>query len=1039
MKKKFRCIGGLLSALIFMLAAVPTAAFPVTAEEAAIDISEESASAQAGETSGTCGENLTWRLDVDTGAMYISGTGEMDNWYYSYYYESLSPWYDLSAQIRTVVVESGVTSIGDYAFYTCTNLTSVALPDSVTSIGYSAFLGCTQLESATLPEHLSHIESYAFYGCASLTETHIPDEVTSIEDYAFYGCTSLSKVTLPDGLASIGQSAFRECTSLATLTIPESTADIGGRAFYNTPWLEAKQAKNPIVVINGIVIDGRTCSGEVVLPDDVTCIADYAFYLCTDLTSVTIPNGVTRIGNFAFNYCTLLTGITLPDSVVDIGRYAFDGCTNLASITIRNPYCRIYDEENTLPDTTKIYGYENSFAAHYAESYARTFSVLAGEPTVQYTYEITPLIAPFNNYFFIQTDNPDPTSFRFVDVDSVYSEEATLTWHRTSFADVEYDDAQTLRVNGGYIFYSGSTDGGQLMLQCENANDTWVDFGLTITLPTLCDQADYLIQTYATSSDFFENMDAVQAGFSSICLYSGSYIRGSVYRSDDFWSVSTSPHIDQYFYIYSPYDRRDNQSLFASAIYPFRYDSLGFPSIMARVSQRLDSTSSYTWSSTSHAYIEVTYGGETHTYGGAGNGEGQGLTPDKISRIFTFSETDQTFTLEEIHQLLLAYAAVEMEDDIPRTDALTWTDITETVGEGAWARVGGGYTYLYKRNDRNSYSAEEWGVGNSIYWGGSLGFGSDTWVDGRYINTHERYVAGETLEDHPQSDIILFQITLPVVSYDSSYQYSSETGQYEYTYENISVEEITQNVRYIYDETEDIWKANRDATSIMGCSYNTLAAMTEKGLIDAKYLDAVQLTHEEVASLEVDRNTNVAPTEYYLYDGSAAPGTLISATDTPSTTTTTATESTTTTTTTTIETTTEPITESTAMTTTTDLTTATIATETTTTNNSTTESTATTVTSTESATTAATTETTTETIPEYTLGDLDDNGVIDTIDAFYTLIAYASVSAGRDDGLTDAQRMAADVDRDGWISTTDAYKILIYYATMSAGGTPSWD
>ncbi len=497
-----------------------------------------------------------------------------------------------------------------------------------------------------------------------------------------------------------------------------------------------------------------------------------------------------------------------------------------------------------------------------------SMGILSYAEETQYTYEITPLLEPFNEYFFVRTDNPNPESFRFIDKSSVYSDESTITPVTTAYADVIYEDVETYRVNGGYIFSSFTTDGGEVQLQTHGGGyfDTWEDAEDTFTLPELCDDIDYLIDTYATETAFFDNMDAVQSGFSSICLYSGSTIRGElVVYEDEFWSVCTSPHIDQSFYLYSIYGRKDSKRLFTSSIYPFRYDSLGFPSVMGVVSQRLDSSSTYEWSQTSHAYIHVTYGEETHTYGGQGNGKGQAISEDKISRFYSFDEAEN-ITLDGTYDLLFEYATVEMIDDIPKENALTWSDICNTVGEGSWIRNIGGYSYLYKANDSDSYSTSDVGTGSSLYWGGSLGYYSDAWVDGRYISPYEEYVPGAVLADFPTSKIIVFEDVVPVLDYTTSWEYDSETESYKRVYDNIEVTETTGTVTYIYDETLGCWKSSNG-------DYNLILEFIEQGLVDEKYIDILQLTYEEAQQLGVDRNTNKNPEWGYIYDGTTEPGT----------------------------------------------------------------------------------------------------------------------------------------------------------------------
>ena len=137
--------------------------------------------------SGSCGENVTWTLTAD-GTLTISGTGAMTD----YTYDSRSPWYSCRTYIKRVVMQQGVTSIGDHAFWDCSGLTSVTIPDGVTSIG-----------------------DYAFSGCAALTSVEIPNGVTAIGGSTFSNCIRLAKVTIPKSVTSIGKNAFYYCESIA--------------------------------------------------------------------------------------------------------------------------------------------------------------------------------------------------------------------------------------------------------------------------------------------------------------------------------------------------------------------------------------------------------------------------------------------------------------------------------------------------------------------------------------------------------------------------------------------------------------------------------------------------------------------------------------------------------------------------------------------------------------------------------------------------------------------------------------------------------
>lgn len=511
-----------------------------------------------------------------------------------------------------------------------------------------------------------------------------------------------------------------------------------------------------------------------------------------------------------------------------------------------------------------------------------------------YTYEITPLLAPFNQYFYLKTDNPDPKSFRIADKDSIYvdsDETAVLEAEEAIFSDVEYEDETTWRVNGGYIFYSGVTDGGEVVVQEVKSRDywgdpeEWGDTDIKLTLPKLSDYLDYLVDTYGKGNTFFEKLSNIQSGLSEICLYSGSYIRGEVVRAEDYWALSSSPHVDQTLYIQSPYTRDDNKPLFASYLYPYIADSLGFPSIMASVAGKLDSTAEIKWSETSHAHINVTLNGETKVYGGQGNGKGQGLSEDKITKFFKFDGTDN-LTLENLKALLDGYSKVEMENDIPQTDNLTWSKVTKSVGSGEWVSLLGitsvfgmssdkAFTYLYKADDKDSYATTDSEVGGSLYWGnGSLGTPSNVWVDGRYINNYEVFEPGAKFEDHPTASILLKLPDVPTITYTSKSQYNPATEMYETTYEITKLTESEQTIKYEYSTEKDCWETYFVMPVTESLNRKVpVEEMVEQGILDKKYLDMLTLTREEVEKLGVDRNTNNVPTAGLIYDGTAPAGT----------------------------------------------------------------------------------------------------------------------------------------------------------------------
>ena len=357
MKKSKRIISLLLS-LILTLSVFNI--IPSTAGAAESDIAE------TGATSGTTGD-CTWTLD--NGVLTISGNGKMGDYNSTHKngsYVTTAPWGGYS--FNTVVIESGITSIGEYAFYNCRSLTSVNIGNSVTSIGSYAFRSCTSLTSVTIPDSVTSIGSGAFNYCEGLTSVNIGNSVTSISKYAFMYCWSLTSVTIPDSVTSIGWEAFYGCSGLTSVTIGNSVTSIGGEAFDYTAWYK----NHP----DGLVYAGKvaygmkgSCPSEVVIKDGTASITTYAFRSCTSLTSVTIPDSVTSIGSLAFYGCTSLTSVTIPDSVTSIGNSVFSGCSSLTSVTISDSVTSIGYEafyncwsltSVTIPDSVTSIG-EDAF------------------------------------------------------------------------------------------------------------------------------------------------------------------------------------------------------------------------------------------------------------------------------------------------------------------------------------------------------------------------------------------------------------------------------------------------------------------------------------------------------------------------------------------------------------------------------------------------------------------------------------------------------------------------------------------------------
>ncbi len=277
-----------------------------------------------GMVGGYCGttdhkEDVVWRYD--NGTLTISGTGEMAD----YIYLNTRPWHNYSENIKTIVIENGVTSIGECAFCECNGLTSISIPASVTSIGAEAFNGCSKLTTVSIPASVTSIGNYAFGYCSALTSIEIPASVTTIGEEAFNN-TALTSIEIPASVTSIGNGVFNDCEKLTSITVAEGNAnysnDTNGALFNKGMTTLIKYPKG-----------NNADSYEI--PASVTSICEKAFADCEDLETVTLPDNVTSIGDDAFNN-TALTSIEIPASVTSIGKGAFHLCSSLASVKLNS-------------------------------------------------------------------------------------------------------------------------------------------------------------------------------------------------------------------------------------------------------------------------------------------------------------------------------------------------------------------------------------------------------------------------------------------------------------------------------------------------------------------------------------------------------------------------------------------------------------------------------------------------------------------------------------------------------------------------------
>ncbi|MBR7073305.1 MAG: leucine-rich repeat domain-containing protein, partial [Eubacterium sp.] len=390
-------------------------------------------SAYALAKSGRCGENVTWSFDSSTGTLTISGTGD----FYEYLKSAGLEGYDYSPfeqnlDIKTVIINNGITSIASYLFYKCTGITSITIPNGILGIGYNAFEGCTSLTSVNIPdsvtviaddafcdcgnlktvklsENLKHIGRRAFYNCHWISDVTLPNELISIGDYAFFRCNLITNVIIGDSVNSIGANAFKDCSSLSNVIIGKSVETIGASAFFGCNNLNTIIIPDSIKSISSKTFNTLT---EVTIPAS-TKIDFSGFDGCTNLQrinlspgngtmadwsldyqdslwyrhrdtikEVKLEEGIKNISESAFYECTNLAKTNVPSTVESIGRYAYYGCDNLRNLTISSPQCKIPDNPNTISSFATIYAPAGSTAEKYAQKYERDF-----ESTGQYVCE----------------------------------------------------------------------------------------------------------------------------------------------------------------------------------------------------------------------------------------------------------------------------------------------------------------------------------------------------------------------------------------------------------------------------------------------------------------------------------------------------------------------------------------------------------------------------------------------------------------------------------------------------------------------------
>ena len=225
------------------------------------------------EASGTCGENLNWKLS-ESGTLTISGNGSMSN------YSELkpAPWAEFHEDIRAVIIKEGVTTVGKRAFYGLENLVSVVIPSTVKTIGKYAFMECRNLKMLSLADGVETIRESAFENCASLSDLRLPKTVKTIEYKAFYRCDSLKLLTIPESVTTLESKVFAYCSGLLNVTVNANIEKLPLWTFYGCKNLKGASISETILSIDSgafgncesfavINYSGTQDNGEKILTD----------------------------------------------------------------------------------------------------------------------------------------------------------------------------------------------------------------------------------------------------------------------------------------------------------------------------------------------------------------------------------------------------------------------------------------------------------------------------------------------------------------------------------------------------------------------------------------------------------------------------------------------------------------------------------------------------------------------------------------------------------------------------------------------------
>ncbi len=283
---------------------------------------------------------VTWTFA--DGVLTFTGEGEMPTPEFPVYSENYVPhdpmWHVWREETEYVVIEKGITSISDSAFYDFKNLIRVELADSIETIGDMAFAGCTGLAAIELPRKLRTLGFYAFRNCQTMTDLYLPHDLELIGDRALDGCIALKRVTVSrrnahyqviDGVLYTGDGTVLlwhpPALERTTCTVPNGVTTIASLAFADCETLQTVILPDSLRVLENSAFSGCMALQTIQMPDTMEKIGEHAFTDCVALTAITIPEGITSMGQL-FRGCSALREVYLPSTLQEISDNTFNWC-----------------------------------------------------------------------------------------------------------------------------------------------------------------------------------------------------------------------------------------------------------------------------------------------------------------------------------------------------------------------------------------------------------------------------------------------------------------------------------------------------------------------------------------------------------------------------------------------------------------------------------------------------------------------------------------------------------------------------------------